>query len=71
MEEIRRFTLSLFRDLTIESFGDATNMSADEVYAKAKQINLNAVRNNLSKHEIKSLIIDFQSKLAYENAIFF
>lgn len=71
MEEIRRFTISLFSDLTIENFGDAKNMSVDEVYSKAKNINLNAVRNNLSKHEIKYLISDFQSKLASENAILF
>lgn len=69
MEEIRRFTISLFSDLTIENFGDAKNMSADEVYSKAKNINLNAVRNNLSKHEIKHLIADFQTKLASENPI--
>lgn len=70
MDEIRRITLSLFKDLTIENFGDAKNMSADEVYTKAFNLNLNAVRNKLSKHEIKNLISDFQAKLASENNIF-
>lgn len=64
MGEIKHLTETLFKDLTIEHFGNAKQMTVDEVYNKATQLNIMAVKLNTSKEKIKDIIGRFQENLS-------